>query len=261
MTREDILLLERSKIALDELHEEYHDIDVDEEDLKKVLYKHDIHLEILTCESIIDDCKIEVQNSSIEEIEAIVDVVYHMKLHQEGDKNTLVKLDEVTSKFLSSKKHKQNVDENVLASYRKDMNLILGIKSILEDRVDQLHKEKTWFIFSNSALIKEYEKYLASFSLLESKMLQRFNFMSELVTNYIVESFHYIYLYFSYMIKYFIQTENQLILVEIAASIDRFIHIMQPLVKESSLKNENLRNFYVIYELNVLKDQIIDHYE
>lgn len=261
MTKEDILLLQHCQVALEDLQSDYQQIGLNVQQLPVKLPVHDIHLEILTCESIIDDCKVEVQQSSLEEIVEIVKVVYHMDLSQSDQKNGLLKLDQVTSKFLSSTKHKKDVDEVVLARFREDMNLILGIKEILQARVDQLHKEKTWFIFSNTALIKEYERYISSFADIETQMLTCFNFMSELVTSYIVESFHYIYLYFSYMIKYFTGTGNQLVLVEVAASIDRFINIMQPLVKETSLRNENLRNFYVIYELNALKEKIIDHYE
>ena len=261
MIREDILLLQRCKEALDDLQSDYQMMGLNVKELPKSLPQHDIHLEILTCETIIDDCKLEIEKSSLEEIVEVVKVVYHVDLNKLDQDNGLLKLDAVISKFLSSSKHKKDVDELVLARFREDMNLILGIKDMLQHRVDQLHKEKTWFIFSNSALIKEYEQYLSSFTDIEMQMLTCFSFMSEMVTSYIVESFHYIYLYFSYLIKYFIGTGNQLVLVEIAASIDRFINIMQPLVKETSLKNENLRNFYVIYELNVLKEQIIEHYE
>lgn len=261
MTKEDILLLEHCQVALDDLRSEYHQVGVNVQQPPAKLPTHDIHLEILTCESIIEKCKLEVKQSNLEEIVEIVKVVYHMDLAQYDQDNGLLALDEVTSKILSSKKYTKDVDEAVLARFREDMALILAIKKILQERVDQLHKEKTWFIFSNTALIKEYDRFLSSFSAIETQMLTYFNYMSELVTSYIVESFHYIYRYFSYMIKYFIGRDKQLVLVEIAASIDRFINIMQPLVKETSLKNENLRNFYVIYELNVLKDQIIEHYE
>lgn len=261
MTREDILLLQRSQEALDDLQSDYQNIELNLQELPKTLPDHDIHLEILTCQSIIEDCKIEIQQSSLEEIVEIVKVVYHMDLSQPAQEGGLLKLDQVTLKFLSSTKHKQDVDEAVLAKFREDMKLILGIKEILQTRVEHLHKEKTWFVFSNSAVIKEYDRYISAFSALEAQILSTFNFMSELVTSYIVESFHYIYLYFSYMIKYFMGIGNQLVLVELAACIDRFINIMQPLVKETGLKNENLRNFYVIYEFNVLKDMIIEHYE
>ena len=261
MKQEDNLLLERTSMVLADLEAAYTSMDL--ENIKGEIHKpkHDIHLEILTCESIIKECAVEVESSSLEEIVETVKVVYHMNLSSSVEENSLLKLDEVTSKFLSSKKHKYEVNEEVLDAFREDMHLLLAVKDALNLRVSQLKKEKKWLFFIDRSLIEQYQKLLASFAALETKMLTAFNFMSELVTSYIVESFHYIYLCFAYMIKFFKQTNNQLVLVEIAASIDRFINIMQPLVKDTSLKNENLRNFYVIYELNVLKEKIVEHYE
>jgi hypothetical protein len=262
MTPEDALFIERCQTTLADLHATYDDLDLSLEEKQENLNHRDIYLEILTCETIIDECKAEVDSSSLEEIEANLNLVYHMDLDQhDGHENTLVKLDQVASKFLSSQKYKQDVDEKLLAHHREDMDLILGIKEVLQDRLFILRQEKRWFFFPKTIAIHKYEKVLQEFETVEVEIRENFTRISEIITTYIVESFHYIYLYFSYVIKYFFYTDNQLVLVEIAATIDRFINVMQPLVKTTTLKNENLRNFYVIYEFKVLKDLIIEHYE
>lgn len=261
MTEEDLVVINRCKQTLADLHKEYDGLNFYLQEDKKAA-KNDIYLEILTFESIIGECKDEVSNSSLEEIKETLNLVYHMKLGKNGaDVSTLVKLDEVTSKFLSSKKLEQDIDEDLLAHFRSDMDLILGIKEILEDRLFYVRQKRRWFFFSYTHLIHDYEKLLADFDLIEAKIKEKFTQASEIITSYIVDSFHYIYLYFSYIIKYFLHAQNQLVLVEIAASIDRFINVMQPLVKSTTLKNKNLRNFYVIYELKMLKERIIKHYE
>ncbi len=261
MTEEDLVVIEHCKKTLSDLHKEYDALNLYEKESKKAV-KHDIYLEIATCESIIDECRDEVNSSSLEEIKEMLNVVYHMQLGEHnGRESALVKLDEITSKFLSSKKYKENVNEKLLEGFRSDMDLILGIKEILEDRLFVVRHKRRWFFFPQTILIQRYEKLLADFESIEVKIRENFTRVSEIITSYIVESFHYIYLYFSYIIRYFLHAENQLVLVEIAASIDRFINVMQPLVKSTTLKNENLRNFYVIYELNTLKELIVKHYE
>lgn len=260
MRKEDGLLIKRTEQAIRELEEDYDEADFAEQIDKKAI-KRNIHLEILTCETIIEECKIEVNDSSIEDIIATLNLVYHMKLKKNEPLAALVKLDQVTSKFLSSKKHNKKVDEALLDAYRKDMKLIVGIKNALHLRVQQLDKLKKWFIIPQVLLISKYEKYIETLSALEKKMKKDFQYMSDLVTTYIVESFHYVYLYYSYIIKYFLYSDNEIVLVEVASSIDRFIKIMKPIKEKTSLKNENLRNFYVIYEFNLLKQRIMNHYK
>jgi hypothetical protein len=260
MKKEDQLLIKRTEQAIKELEEDYARADFSSEAEKKSV-KRDVCLEILTFESIIEDCKNEAESSDIDELIATLNLVYHMKLDKEDSSSALVKLDQVTSKFLSSKKYEIDVDEELLAAYRADMKLIAGINEALNLRILQLDKEKKFFIIPQVLLISKYEKYIETLSALEEKMRKNFTIMSDTVTSYIVESFHYIYLYYSYIIKYFLYTKNQIVLVDLAASIDRFIEIMHPLHEYTSLKNENLRNFYVIYELNVLKKSIIGYYE
>lgn len=260
MRKEDQLLIERTKQAIKELETEYKELDFSS-DTDKKRPKKDLGLEILTFENIIEECKSEAESSNIDEIIATLNLVYHMTLEKSDSSSALVKLDQVTSKFLSSKKYNINVDENLLSRYRSDMKFIKSIKEALVLRIKQLEKEKKFFIIPQSLLISKYEKFIDTLVLLEEKMMKNFNFMSEMVTSYIVESFHYIYLYYSYITKYFLYTKNQILLVDLAASIDRFIKIMYPLQENTSLKNENLRNFYVIYEFNALKQSIINYYE
>lgn len=262
MTLEDITLIQQCETTLETLRGEYDLIDYDYENTKKVISKHDIYLEILSCETIIQECKTEADESSIDEIQQTLNLVYHMELgKKELRDSTLVKLDQVTSKFLSSKRYKDHVDETLLNQYREDMELLSGVEEVIISRLRRVSKEKTWFFFPHTVLIHKYENILKEIEVLEDKIVEAFAFMSEMITSYIVESFHYIYLYFCYIIKYFLNTDNQLLLVDIAASLDRFIKVMQPLKKSTTLKNQNLRNFYVIYELKVLKDLIIQHYE
>ena len=262
MTQEDEIIIQRCESTLADLHKEYDEVHLSLDETVKPPKHSDIYLEILTCENIIEECKEEVSRSSLQEIQENLNLVYHMKLGQnDGHENTLVKLDQVASKFLSSKKYKQDVDEKLLDRHREDMDFILNIKKVLQDRLFVLRQERKWFIFPKTVVIHRYEKILDDFEVIEAEIIKNFTRISEIITAYIVESFHYIYLYFSYIIKYFLHAGNQLVLVEIAASIDRFMNVMQPLVKTSTLKNENLRNFYVIYEFKVLKDIITKHFE
>lgn len=262
MTEEDVELIEKCDIVLEDLHTVYDNIELTTEEEQEGGYKRNPHLEILTCETIIEECKEEVAMNSTDDIQATLNLVYHMKLGEgQKDTRTLIKLDEVTEKFLSSSKHNQIADESTLSQYRKDIDLIIGIKTILYSRLEAVKQEKKWYLFPKSILAHKYATIIEEFSALEARIQECFAFTSEIISTYIIESFHYVYLYFSYIIKYFLQSDNQLVLVEIAASIDRFINVLQPLVKSTSLKNENLRNFYVIYEFKVLKDRIIKHYE
>ncbi len=136
MTEEDEQLIQKCDIVLEDLHGVYDNIKLTIEAEEEGGYKPNIHLEILTCETIIEECKEEVHISSIDDIQATLNLVYHMKLGEgQKDTRTLVKLDQVTEKFLSSTKHNQIADEMTLSQYRKDIDLILGIKAILHGRL------------------------------------------------------------------------------------------------------------------------------
>lgn len=256
----DSKLFEDAQSVLDELYLRYPAVQHSAEN-DKTPFNKDLYSQINNFEATIRECKEVAQSHTVDEVIENLSVIYHMDITEDETGTAMQKLDEVCSKFLISNKLGYPVDETLLKQYRKDIELVLAVIKALQLRIVQLGQQRQWFFFPKTKLIQSYEALAEKMQTVKRRISESFNRMSRLLTMHIVESFHYIYLFFLYIIKYFISTGNQLILVEIAAVLDRFIKVVQPLNVSSLLQGENLRNSYIVYELNLLKDHIISYYE
>ncbi|KIM11937.1 MAG: hypothetical protein KU37_03555 [Sulfuricurvum sp. PC08-66] len=253
----DRTLLAKLEEAKSYFEEVYGAIDSAKYHEKDASVRGDVGLEITTFQSIIAECKEEVASNTIEEIVQILEVVYHLSLQKGTVEPIRQKLTQIDEKFLHLRRDEVTIDEERLRRYREDIVLLDSIVEAIGVRRKALEAKKEWLFFRDTALLEQYEMYAKSFAQHVERVTILFSFHSALLGNYIVESFHYLYLFFSYAISYFIATGNALVLVEIAASIDRYVEVMRPLRKSGALKREYLRNSYVMQELGLLREQIL----
>ena len=258
---EDKKLLERLYVLQDTLHQRYGSINSSQALNAAPQVTQDVHLQILSFENIIKECQAQVMNNTLEEIEDTLKLVYHIDLKKNGSKDAIKKLNEIADIYLSSKKEDQNIDEHLLEDYRQDLKLVDAALTAISLREDYYAYEGIKRIFIPKKLLKQYQSIKEDLEALRENMRGCYQLMHNLVTEHIVESFHYIYLYFLYIISYFRAKNDEMIILEIVAILDRFIDIMKPLSESINLKQEHLRNSYVIYELSLLKEELLSLYK
>jgi len=72
----------------------------------------------------------------------------------------------------------------------------------------------------------------------------------------IIENFYNIYIFFSFLISLSIEKNKEMLLIEIANRLDRYIEVIEPSFSGRFLHHEDMIYHYAIYEFNELKNQI-----
>lgn len=260
MQETDRILMKRLLETQKNLHRHYDSIDTELLKRQKVTKSQDVHLQILSFENIIKECQSQVFDNSLEEIEATLSLVYHVNMSQNGTEEAIKKLHEIATIYLSSKRKTQNIDEHLLEDYRTDMELVTAAIKSIENRLYYFDHLGWKWLFRPKQLLKDYQLIKEDLETLSENMSGCYEIMHYTVTEHIVESFHYIYLYFLYLISYFRAKCNETAILEVVAVLDRFIEVMKPLSESINLKKEHLRNSYVVYELTLLKDELLSFY-
>lgn len=261
MKEEDKKLLERLHALQDDLHTRYSFMDS-----RQALEEHskvtqDVHIQILSFENIIKECQAQVFDNTLEEIEATLKLVYHIDLKEDGSKAAVGKLNEIAAIYLSSKKDGKDIDEYLLEDYRQDLKVVEAALKAISVRERHYAYEGLKRIFTPKKLLKQYQTIKKDLEGLRDTMQGCYRLMHNIITKHIVDGFHYIYLYFLYIINYFRAKNDEIVILEIVAVLDRFIDIMKPLSESIHLKQEHLRNSYVIYELSLLKEELLALYK
>lgn len=259
MDSKDTQLYAKIEQSYESLQKAYGYIDKERIKTRKPSNKKNIHLELRTFEALIDEAKEEVEENEIEDIENILQIVYHIDVKEDYVVHIKAKVDELNTRYLSTTKENKSVNEEMLQSYRVDILLVDAIINAIENRMYQLEHGKRWFHFSHDKVMKHYQQSLENFQKLRNNMVGCFELMSRMVTSYIVESFHYLYLFFVYTIKFLVTKGEQMLLIEIAATIERYKKVLKPLRETGGLEKGVLKNSYMIQEFSDLQTVVKNH--
>ena len=72
----------------------------------------------------------------------------------------------------------------------------------------------------------------------------------------IIENFYSLYMFLSFLISISISKKREMLLIEIASRLDRYIEAIEPSFKRRFLHRDDLAHHYAVYELKELKNTI-----
>lgn len=214
-------------------------------------------LQIKAFDTIVNECKNEVKSSTIEKMAHILKLLYDIETEPFDYENI--------GKAMETFSYKQLQDNlsGITAEQIEDMGVMVeNIDNILNSLVSEyknLAKEnKKWYVFQGrrpeviATNIKELSK-------LKSSLELQMEYDAKKLAELIIDDFYNVYIFFSYLIHFSIAQNQQLLCIEIANSLDKYIKIINPIFNKRSLKSQDMLYHYVLYELRELKVTIFEN--
>jgi len=209
----------------------------------------DIVLRLKTFSEIIKECKSEVESSDLEHKKHVLKLLYGVT-----EESFDLSLDDCIME--QQNMERIEVDKKHISNLKQ---LIGNIDEIIE-KLDieynkSLFSNKKWYVF-NGFKLKKYAKYLKILMDLKEKLEGKLESDSKKISFLIIENFYNLYIFFSFLVGICISNKNEMLLIEIASSLDSYIEVIEPSFKNRSLHHDDMLHYYTIYELKELKDQI-----
>lgn len=224
---------------------------------KAELEKTPTPLQIKAFDTIVNECKKEVQSSSTKKMSHILKLLYDI----ETDPFDYNEIGKAMENF-SSSQLKHNLS-GISASHIEDMGVMVdNISNVLNSLVAEyqnLAKEnKKWYVFQGKRP-KVIATLIQDLSKLKSNLELQMEYDAKKLTELIIDDFYNIYIFFSYLIHFAISQNQQLLSIEIANFLDKYIQIINPIFNKRSLKSQDMLYHYVLYELRELKVTIFEN--
>ncbi len=229
--------------------------EIDDEEKEKI-NKPFNPLHIMTFNNIIDECKMEIRNSNLDKIANDLQLLYRIK-SDPFDYHTISEaLDNfVTNQLKSTNLH---VSEESLKIMVKITENIKIIQESLKIEMKRLTKEAENFYVFNKKSRKKIIKYSQILKSLENKICIQMEYDSKIIAKNIIEDFYNTYIFLSFLIKLAIAKNQYILGIEIANAIDRYTNIVSLVFNGRKLKNQDMLYYYLIHELNELKNIIYE---
>ncbi len=142
---------------------------------------------------------------------------------------------------------------NTLKSILSDVNGIIEELSI--EYKNTLHVSSKWYRFEGGKL-KKLRKLLKTLLNLKEKLEAKLESDSKKISFTIIENFYNLYIFFSFLISLAIKKRREILLIEIANRLDRYIDVIEPSFSGRFLYHDDMIYHYAIYEIKELKQSI-----
>ncbi len=205
----------------------------------------------------IDKYKLDANLSPLEKKISILKSYYHVKFgpfEAEEISNSI-------NNFLNTKINDQSlvVGENEIQTINKILDDINFISNAVHVQLQNLHvKSKKWYI-SNANKQNKLKKSLNKLNILELKIKFQREYHSKQIADNIIDNFYSIYVYLRFMIDVLINKDQQLLLIEIASFLDKYISIISYIFNNRKLNSIDMIYHYASFELNELKTYIYEN--
>ncbi len=224
------------------------DEDVDE---KK---ENNIALKVKAFDEIVRECKDEVDSSDIEHKIHVLKLLYGLEV----DGHNITSVDDTLDDYVSGQINDSHMEVN-----EHKINSIKSIISSIDEIIEKLaveyknilYKNSKWYRFQGKKL-KKYENLLTQLMSLKEKLETQLESDSKKISFMIIENFYNIYIFFSFLISLSIEKNKEMLLIEIANRLDRYIEVIEPSFSGRFLHHEDMIYHYAIYEFKELKNQI-----
>lgn len=205
-------------------------------------------LRVKAFDEIIKECKEEVSAASEEHMEHVLKLLYGMEINE----------DESLDKYIS-----QQIDNEYMEVNETKIKSLKMILANIEDVIDSLrleyknilHVNKEWYSFKSNKL-KEYATFLKRLVALKESLEIQLEEDSKKISLSIIDDFYSLYIFFSFLIHLSIKKEKEILLIEIASKLDRYIEVIEPSFSDRFLHHNDMLYHYAIYEIKELKDKI-----
>lgn len=214
-------------------------------------------LQIKAFDNIVYECKQEVRNSTPKKMSHILKLLYDVETEPfdpHAVNNTMETF---------SQKQLQNNKIGITATQIDDMATIVDniddvLNGLMSEYKNLNKRNKKWYVFQGNKpkIIGNIIRELAA---LRKKLKLQMEYDAKKIAEIIIDDFYNIYIFFSYLIYFSISQNKQLLSIEIANFLDRYIKIINPIFNNRSLKNQDMFYHYVLYELRELKVTIFEN--
>jgi hypothetical protein len=199
-------------------------------------------LKVKAFNEIVTECKDEVESSDTQHKIHILKLLYGLEI----DEYELASVDDSLDDYVSGQIDNTNMEVNerkinTLKSILSDVNGIIEELSI--EYKNTLHVSSKWYRFEGGKL-KKLRKLLKTLLNLKEKLEAK------------LESDSNLYIFFSFLISLAIKKRREILLIEIANRLDRYIDVIEPSFSGRFLYHDDMIYHYAIYEIKELKQSI-----
>lgn len=224
---------------------------------KQELAKVPTPLQIKAFNTIVSECKNEIANSSTEKMSGILHLLYNIETEPFVSENISKNIEDfVTIKLSPSALYVTESEIYIMNKITENIDTLCH--SLVTEQRRLNIRSKKWHVYNKNArdLVAQNYKRLAT---LKKKIEFQIEYNSRQIADLVIEDFYNIYIFFSYIIRMALVKKQELLTIEIANFIDRFINIINHIFNNRHLKNQDMLYYYVVYELNELKTKIYNH--
>ncbi|MBL0709257.1 MAG: hypothetical protein JJW00_09425 [Sulfurimonas sp.] len=244
-----LLKLKEQIAAIEETCELF--LHVDEEEHEKI--EENMVLKIKVFEDIIRECKEEIESSDMDHKVHVLKLLYDIEFEEGSER-----LDDSLESYMNKQTDVQHIETG-----EKEINVLKSLILHIDDIVEKLAVEyktllyatRKWYRFKDSRL-KEYANFLIRLMSLKEKLEIKLENDSKKISILIIDNFYSLYIFFSFLISLSIVKKREMLLIEIANRLDRYMEIVKSSFKDRSLYQSDMVHYYIIYELKELKEQI-----
>lgn len=225
---------------------------IDDEQNEKSI--DNVSLKVKAFDEIVRECKDEVESSSIEHKIHILKLLYGLDIEDYDKTSTDDSLDDYVRGQIDNAR--MEVNEKKINNLK---NIITNVNSIIEELSIEykniLHVNSKWYRFQGKKL-NQYRELLTRLIKLRDSLKSQLEIDSKKISFMIIENFYNIYIFFSFLISLSIEKKREILLIEIANRLDRYIDVIEPSFSGRFLHHEDMIYHYAIYEIKELKNGI-----
>jgi len=209
-----------------------------------------VSLKIKAFDEIIKECKEEVRIASEEHMEHVLELLYGLQSISNVDEN----LEHYVTRQIADVN--MEVNETKINSLKTIIsNVQIIIDYLILEYKNTLHVNKEWYSFKGSKL-KKYQSFLRRLVALKESLEIQLEEDSKKLSLSIIEDFYNLYIFFSFLTNLSIKRKQDILLIEIASTLDRYIDVIEPSFSDRFLHHNDMIYHYAIYEIKELKDKI-----
>lgn len=223
---------------------------------KQKLIQKPLPLQIQAFDNIINECKEEITTSSIEKITGVLHLLYKITIKPFDPNSISVAMEDFISNQLLCED--SGISEQKLLQMKNIVQDITNIQLSLVSMINKLNKDaKKWYVF-NSSKRKKLSQLYKSLNETKNNINLQLEFDAKKISAKVVDDFYNTFIFFAYLTRISIIFKEELLCIELTSFLDRYIKVIELVFNGRHLKSEDMIYYYIIYELNGLKNIIYE---
>ena len=234
-------------------------IDQMSDDTKDEQSKAPTFLQIRAFDSIVQECKHEINTADEAKMSSVLQLLFGIAT----DPLDFELIAETLEAFI---KNQIDVDDSVISEghINELKKIVSNIDAIIEilavEYKNLISQSMKWYVF-NGGQRKKLELLLRRLMELKGKVEKQMEYDSKELAKSIIDNFYNTYIFFSFLIRISTVQNKQMLLIEIANCIDRYINVIEPIFNHRRLQSQDMLYHYIMYEFKELKAYIFETLE